>query len=109
MDNVFFFKTVKVKPLIGSQMLDENNSAKGAFLSCVAPGESSNKALAYLKKILLEDCYEFISVEEVIEFSKVKWFDESDEIFFKSLAWNAITENSVGYGVFKCFETQDVH
>ncbi len=99
-NTVYFFSLVNIKPLENSKMLDEHKDVEGAYVSCVASGENKRIALEGLKKTLAEDGYKFLSVDKIQVFTDVEWSDEDDEIFFKSLAWDALTSECVGYGVF---------
>lgn len=100
---VYYFKQVNIKPLEGSDLLVEHKDAEGAYLSCVSSGASKDEALKALVSALEEDCYQFLSVEDIQEFSNVEWPSVDDEIYFKALAWEAIADNAVGYGAFNCY------
>ena len=105
---VFIVKKVEIRPLPNSELRKNSPLSIGAITDVVIAAFDKQEAEKKAKKALLEDGYEFVSLEDVLEFTKCSWEEDNEiETKFKAMAWDAYSEDVISYGPFYCWDKDE--
>jgi len=103
MTRAFHFRMVEVRPTRDSAMYRDDPSIKGAFVDAVVAARNPDQALKRFKSALVEDGYQLIGVDEVLDFSESTWGDQEVEREYNAMARDALATGEVQYGEFHCY------